>query len=234
MTYETGRAHKFSEIYRLHSWSGISKSGPGSDKANISEYCNYVNKVLTELKGRGAQTIAEIGCGDWSVTEKLELAQFKSYLGIDIVPDIIEANKEKFGRGSVAFKCLDVVDEDLPFSDIVIAKDVLQHLSNSSVLTVVNRLREACNHLIVTNDVKKECAIKTFKLFKMWKMIYDRGFLNQDIEDGSSRPIDLKADPFNLQPETSYRYYSYLEKNSCIERYTKEILLLNFPKAEER
>ena len=157
------------------------KKRTGSDKANISEYCNYVNKILTELKCRGAQTVAEIGCGDWSVTEKLELGQFKSYLGIDIVPDIVEANKERFERGSVAFKCQDVVDEDLPSYDIVIVKDVLQHLSNSSVFKVINRLKEACDYLIVTNDVKKERAVKSLKIFKMWAMIYDRGILNQEM-----------------------------------------------------
>jgi hypothetical protein len=102
-----------------------------------------------------------------------------TYLGIDIASDVIAANRRKYERGTIAFRVGDIT-EDLPAADLLISKDVLQHLSNALVRKFIrNNLRKGkYKWVILTND---------------------RGGVNQDTEPGGYRAIDLAAPPFAVR-----------------------------------
>lgn len=57
------------------------------------------------------------------------------YTGFDVVQSLISSNNERFGNESVTFACMNGADEEveLPSADMVIARQVLQHLDNASI-----------------------------------------------------------------------------------------------------
>jgi hypothetical protein len=80
----------FERIYANHEWSGISRSGPGSDPLNTRTYVQFVKSWLDAHED--VRTVVEIGCGDWSTTREIRLGSRYSYLGIDIVESVIREN----------------------------------------------------------------------------------------------------------------------------------------------
>lgn len=219
------RKNIFTKICNNHSWGGMSKSGPGSDVKNIMVYCDIVDRFLDKFYYDGAKIVGEIGCGDWSTTAKLNLSKYDSYIGIDIVPSMVFENMRKYGDSKHRFLCIDAVVEDIPKVDVLIIKDVLQHLSINSIFAILNKILVSTKYAIITNDIKKEKRNIMFKTFECWRPIHDRGVLNENIKDGGTRPLDLKKEPFCLKPNFSERYYAYLNEATFLERYTKEVLI---------
>jgi hypothetical protein len=102
-----------------------------------------------------------------------------SYLGVDIASDVIAAVRNKHEKGTIKFQVGDITDE-LPAADLLISKDVLQHLSNRLVQKFIrNTLRKG----------KYKWAILT----------NDRGRENRDVASGGHRAIDLAAPPFEVR-----------------------------------
>ena len=84
---------RFREIYRLGTWVHTdeqeSLSGLGSEAEIVSELIVNIPKILQELD---CKTLLDVGCGDWNWMSKIELPC--NYIGVDIVPEVIEANKK--------------------------------------------------------------------------------------------------------------------------------------------
>jgi len=93
----------------------------------------------------------DLGCGDFGVGSRL-LAPDLRYTTIDIVPDLVEYNRKRFAGMSVEFKCLNIIDDELPKGDLCLVRQVLQHLSNAEILRILNKLR-AYRFAIVTEHV---------------------------------------------------------------------------------
>jgi hypothetical protein len=64
----------------------------------------------------------------------------RSYVGIDVVPDLIARNRQRFQNDRVTFLCGDVSRDDLPAADVVLIREVLQHMSNDQISRVIRRL----------------------------------------------------------------------------------------------
>src|SRR5262245_41608246 len=104
-----------------------------------------------------------------------------SYLGIDIASDVIEDVRNKHEKGKIKFQVGDIT-EDLPAADLLISKDVLQHLSNKLI------------HKFIKNNLKKG----KYK----WVILTndrDRHSNNRDISNGGYRMINLAAPPFKVK-----------------------------------
>ena len=82
----------------------------------------------------------DAGCGDWSFSSTIDWGD-ASYLGVDIASDVIDAVRKKHEKGKITFRVGDITEE-LPAADLLISKDVLQHLSNALVQKFIrNNLR---------------------------------------------------------------------------------------------
>jgi len=66
----------------------------------------------------------------------------KKYIAVDIVTNLIDRNKEKFKAENLEFNCLDIAVDDLPSGDCALLRQVLQHLSNAEVQSIVNKLTD--------------------------------------------------------------------------------------------
>jgi hypothetical protein len=135
-------AEVFSQVYLENVWGGPAGefySGGGSKDSFTDAYRDLVNSMLAEESGRRV-TIVDLGCGDFRVGRRL-VSPGIDYVGVDVVPSLIEHNRRTFGQESVTFVCLDIVEDDLPEGDLCLIRQVFQHLSNDEIARVLSKLR---------------------------------------------------------------------------------------------
>lgn len=128
----------FSAIYTEQRWGADFSSGDGSH--NPSVVTPYVNAVAGFLRSLPRPpSVVDLGCGDFSVGKQLR-PYCGQYVACDVVPALIQRNKEKFADAGVDFRCLDIIEDDLPNGDIVFLRQVLQHLNNAQISKVTQKL----------------------------------------------------------------------------------------------
>jgi SAM-dependent methyltransferase len=127
----------FSEIYATGRWgSGASfDSGSGSVGAAPESYVGFVRDLIEES---GARHAVDIGCGDLRVASGF-IDLLDSYIGVDVVPELIDRNSAKFGRPGVSFVALDAAISDVPDGDVCFVRQVFQHLSNNEITSILQQ-----------------------------------------------------------------------------------------------
>jgi SAM-dependent methyltransferase len=170
----------FNRIYSEGVWgrnvAGAGTSGTGSTLEITREYRAYLQEFI---RTHHVTSIVDAGCGDWSFSSTIDWAD-ASYLGVDIASDVIETVRSKHEKGKITFRVGDITEE-LPAADLLISKDVLQHLPNELV------------HKFIRNNLKKG-------KYKWVLLTNDRGRNgNGDTVPGGYRAIDLAAPPFEVK-----------------------------------
>ena len=169
----------FNRIYAEGTWgrdvAGKGTSGTGSTLEITREYRAYLEDFI---KTHNIKSVVDAGCGDWTFSSAIDWGG-ASYLGVDIASDVIAAVRARHEKPNVKFQVGDITD-DLPAADLLISKDVLQHLSNTLV------------HNFIENNLRKG-------KYKWVILTNDRGSKNSDVENGGYRAIDLSAPPFDVR-----------------------------------
>lgn len=169
----------FNRIYTEGVWgrdvAGKGTSGTGSTLEITREYRAYLQDFIRKNR---VTSVVDAGSGDWSFSSTIDWAG-ASYLGVDIASDVIEAVREKHEKRNVKFRVGDITGE-LPGADLLISKDVLQHLPNELV------------HKFIRNNLRKG-------KYKWALLTNDRGSGNLDTIPGGYRAIDLAAPPFDVR-----------------------------------
>jgi SAM-dependent methyltransferase len=137
-----GRTHAqiFSEIYGRGAWGGgpgTLSSGPGSQEELNDP---YIELVLSLMEAEKVSRVVDLGCGDFRIGRRIA-GHGAAYIGCDVVSDVIERVSKAFGRYDVEFRTIDMVSDPLPRGDLCIIRQVFQHLSNDSVLAVLQKTR---------------------------------------------------------------------------------------------
>lgn len=132
-------AEVFGEIYRNNLWGGQSGeffSGEGTHHIANDAYVDFIADFASQ---HGLRRIIDIGCGDFKIGRQLA-APGISYHGIDVVAELIERNNRLFGASNITFSCLDATRDELPDGDLVLVREVLQHLSNDEIAVIFAKL----------------------------------------------------------------------------------------------
>jgi len=141
------------QVYDMHLWGGKDfdfYSGDGSHNIKIIE--PYLHSVSTFLKSHNnSLSVCDLGCGDFNIGKQL-INYTKKYIGIDIVENLIERNKTLFKAENLEFHCLNIVEDELPKTDCVILRQVLQHLSNTEIQKIIKKLSHY-KYLILTEHL---------------------------------------------------------------------------------
>jgi SAM-dependent methyltransferase len=165
----------FTAIYRRNHW-GFG-SGHGSLVGATRPYRELIEGFN---RTRGVRTVVDFGCGDWQFSRLIDWQC--DYLGVDIVPDVIEQNRARFDARNVRFEvCNDAAA--LPSADLLLVKDVLQHWDTASITDFVRNTLPRFRYALITNCAKPKSR------------------LNREIKTGKFRPLDLRRPPFNVQAE---------------------------------
>ena len=173
----------FNEIYRKNAW--FFGSGSGSIATFNKPFIDFVNGYLES--NPEIDTIVDVGCGDWQIAKHFKLEN-KQYFGIDISTVILEKTRRTHESEKHSFLLLDAAKDKLPKGDLIIVKDVVQHLSNKDVVKVITKLKDY-KHVIICNSFHEKIST------------------NKDIENGKMRFIDLRKPPFNAKEYCLARKY---------------------------
>lgn len=148
----------FSRAYSLHEWGvgedGSGSSGAGSSPVNAQPYIEFVVEFIAD---HGVTSVVDIGCGDFQVGSAiLEHATTPfTYHGIDVVDDVVEKNRQRFGTERVTFERRELsADDPAPAADLYMIREVMQHLSFADI----HRLLDGCvdyRYMLVSNCVRK-------------------------------------------------------------------------------
>ena len=153
----------FDEIYSKASWkSGTSLSGPGSEPENALSYVAFIDEIIQIY---GINTILDIGHGDWKMWPKAFFSN-KKYVGIDVVKKLNESMINGHQTDNIRFLLLDAVEDDLPYSEIVLIEDVLMHLSNKDIDAILTKLKNYPMSIICTDVIRKLTIIDMLFLLK--------------------------------------------------------------------
>jgi 2-polyprenyl-3-methyl-5-hydroxy-6-metoxy-1,4-benzoquinol methylase len=175
---KTGREMRrvFGAIHETRAWGECeSASGPGSTRERTAA---FLPDLIALVESLGVSTLLDAPCGDFNWAGPLADA-VEHYIGVDVVPELVEQNRRRWSSPRRQFLCRDIVSERLPAADLVLCRDALVHLANADVAaTLANLRRTGARHLLATTFVG------------------DRE--NVDIVTGDWRPLNLERPPFSL------------------------------------
>jgi hypothetical protein len=144
------------QVYENNLWGGDKSeyySGLGSHHPEVVN--PYIAVVSGFLKGfKTPPVVCDLGCGDFNIGKEL-VKNTKKYIAIDIVPDLIANNKKAFKADHLEFQVLDIAKDTLPAGDCAILRQVLQHLSNAEIESVVEKLYDF-KYVIITEHLPEE------------------------------------------------------------------------------
>jgi SAM-dependent methyltransferase len=171
------RSAAFSEIYAKHLWGRDSSaseffSGDGSTSIYTREYEAMVAQFIER---KGIASVLDVGCGDFQVWSRIaqKLTSTVNYCGVDVVKTLIDRNQKQFSSETTKFLCLDAAEGALPNAELLLIREVLQHLSVQSVSKIVAKLAPF-KYVIVT----EHCALRP-------------RVRNVDLPDGPIARVDL-------------------------------------------
>jgi len=181
------RKYVFYSIYKSNHWNryvdfdknNLLVSGPGSMPG--SKVTQTINKNLSLfIRKNNLKSILDIPCGDFSWISELVKANQITYVGYDIVEDIVNYNIKKFSSKKIKFFCKDIVNEtNFGNYDLILSRDFFIHMSNEDIKKVLFNIKKskgkffACSN---NSDVK----------------------VNSNILIGQHRKVNLSIHPFNL------------------------------------
>lgn len=149
----------FSEIYRKHIWGKSSDpsqryySGSGThNKKAVSIYVEAVKNFLSAFADK--PNVVDLGCGDFCIGS--EIRRFcGSYIGCDIVPELMEFDKKKYQHLDVDFRVVDITEDELPKGDVVFLREVFQHLSNDLISEALPKIVGSYKYLVLTEHLPR-------------------------------------------------------------------------------
>lgn len=166
----------FERIYTANEWGDPeSRSGPGSTRARGAE----LQPALLELMAtHSIATMLDAPCGDFNwlsgATSGLE-----SYVGVDIVNELIAANEQKYGDDRHRFLFRDLTRDPLPKADLILCRDALIHFSFRDIWSALANFKRTGSEFLLTTtfiDLPR----------------------NEDIRTGGWRALNLQAEPFRF------------------------------------
>lgn len=203
-----GKSEVFTRIYQNREWGDGSEelplSGSGSNPDFAAPYVDFVKEVIIT---RQISKVLDVGHGDWKMWRDFHFENV-DYIGIDVVRDLSKKLNRQFGKLGRVFRA--EIDSDFLESNqqLILCKDVLQHLSNSTVMEYLEKFSRG-KYLIICNDLyvkpKMRSIIKGLvfealangRLLSSLPEYRSKVFLNNsEIENGDFRGVDLQAYPF--------------------------------------
>ena len=173
-----GRAARFQRIFEENAWGNSeSISGEGSNLARTA----VVRAALPGLLARhGVRSLLDAPCGDFYWMKEVDLGDI-DYIGVDIVPDIIALDVERYTGPRRRFLLGDLVDGSLPKADLILCRDCLVHLPYHETRKALENFRRSGATWLLTTTFTGPRE-------------------NRDIAIGDWRAINLERPPYNFPP----------------------------------
>ncbi len=170
----------FTDIYLNNKWGDkYSLSGTGS---NLNQTKIILKEIANTIKKYEIKNILDIPCGDFYWMKEFDFHGL-NYIGADFISELINENIEKFKRANINFQVIDLLEDDIPDSDLLFCRDCLVHFSFEDIFKALKSIKKTnSKYFLTTNFVERNH--------------------NCDIPTGAWRTINLCKPPFNF-PEPS-------------------------------
>jgi methyltransferase family protein len=166
----------FSEIYSSRAWGDCeSVSGPGSGVQRTAPFRSNLATLLAELH---TGLLLDAGCGDFNWMKETEIGGSR-YIGMDVVPELINRNEQQYGTSGRTFLNLDLTQDKLPKADVVLCRDCLVHFSFEHIFKAIRNFKSSGSRYLLTTT------------FIHWPR-------NTDIATGGWRQLNLQIPPFEF------------------------------------
>ncbi len=165
----------FNVIAQNNYWgSEETVSGPGSTLDTTQILRKSLMQVFAELNIR---TIVDAPCGDMNWMRQLGYP-FEKYIGIDVVPMLIEKLRSQQFPAFYHFQVGNIVTDILPTADALFCRDCLVHLP-----------------FLAIQEAKKLWKLAGFKY--VFATTFPQTHENQNIKIGEWRPLNMEIAPFH-------------------------------------
>lgn len=199
---ENSSEYIFTEIYNNNMWENDeSVSGPGS----TLEYTKNLRKELILLFNEfNIKSVFDAPCGDFNWMQHVIKNTDISYIGGDIVPELIEKLNFQYKKEkNLSFIHIDLIKDKLPASDLMICRDCLFHMPFYETKQILkNFIDSNSSYLLTTTHIN------------------ENNFSNIDIKMGDFRFIDLFLPPYCFLRDTKFEIDDWLEpfpkKKMCL------------------
>jgi hypothetical protein len=172
----------FTAIYLDNRWgSDETRSGDGSERSKMKQVAAELGELIRDL---GITSLLDAPCGDFNWMRDVDLAGV-SYLGCDVVPDLIEANEaneanaDQDGEPERSFMELDFTVGPVPYAHLILCRDALVHLPYQHIIAALNHFQDSGSKYLLTTTFPETRE-------------------NEDICTGWWRPVNLQLPPFSL------------------------------------
>ena len=119
----------FSEVYRQNLWgSAESVSGQGST-VWICE--PLITQLPLLIQKYDISSMLDIPCGDFNWMQHVRFPDGFTYIGGDILPEMVAENNRRYRSDQRDFRVLDVISDFLPSVDLIFVRDLFIHLTLS-------------------------------------------------------------------------------------------------------
>ena len=132
-------------------------------------------KLLDEI---GATSLLDIPCGDFNWMKEVVLS-VDTYIGADIIKELIALNNIYFRNDKRKFFKLDIIKDKLPRVDVIFCRDCLVHFSFHDTFFALKNIKASMSKYLLTTTFTTR----------------DR---NKDIFTGEWRPLNLQQAPFHF------------------------------------
>lgn len=184
----------YAEFRRWYVGDQTQGSGPGSTPDFTDKWREFLAQAV---KLSEAKTVLDWGCGDWQHSKLVDWNGSR-YVGVEIVPELVEKLNREHGKESVSFLWFDpeadvpgvFLQKNCPRADLVVCKDVIQHLPNAEAAEIVATLVATGADVLLVNDLGSD--------------------VDNNIETvvGGCRMIDPRKEPFSLPAEIVFDFGS--------------------------
>lgn len=170
-------SERFDHIKKRNLWGDIhSVSGTGSNLEQTQQIRNELPKVIEKLR---IKSMLDIPCGDFFWMRHVDLRVLESYIGADIVEELVTRN-QKYSTPNISFKKINLISDPIPTVDLIFCRDCLVHLAISDIFKAISNIKNYKSRYLITT---------TFS---------NTNRTNIDIITGKWRPINLLLPPFNF------------------------------------
>ena len=141
----------FTKIYTDKIWGDTGEeffSGGGSSNSGA-----YPQMLVEFIQKNNITNVVDCGCGDFRVMNQVtaKVATLK-YHGIDVVNSLIEYNQQKYGSDQIKFSCINAINHPLPDGEMIVIRQVLQHLSNRQIKRILKKTKKF-KYVLITEHV---------------------------------------------------------------------------------
>lgn len=177
-----GDAHRqvvFREIWASNYWGDQeSESGTGS---NLHETAVLRSRLASLLASLAVRSLLDVPCGDFHWMKEVRLPPGLTYVGGDIVEQIVARNRNCYGGETRLFRKMDLMRDSLPAADLILCRDCFVHFSFVDIFKAVGNLKRSGSKYLLTTHYANDRA-------------------NDDIRTGRWRPLNLTRPPLNFPP----------------------------------